>query len=86
MLVFLYGAQQILFLFIEPDFSEQVESIYQDFTSNEHQCVLDTEQTTIAAMLSYQKDDGIEKYPDPETIARISFYSAHRTSHDDIKF
>ena len=37
-------------------------------------------------MLSYPEDIGVETYPDPETIARISFYSAHRTSHDDIKF
>lgn len=82
----MYGAQQILYLFIEPDFNEQAESFYADFNTNEEGLQLDTEYTTIAASLFFTNDGSGTEYPDAETVARIGFYGAHRFNSTTIEF
>ena len=51
LLIFFYGGQQILFLFLSPDFSETVTTSYLDFNTNTKILSLDTEFTTVAAKL-----------------------------------
>ena len=82
----MYAAQQILFLFIEPDFNQQVESIYVDFNTNEHQEELNTESTTIAARLDFLPDPDHTVLPDPDTIARVNFFTANKVDGGETSF
>jgi len=60
--------------------------LYADFSTNEHKLQLDTELTTIAASLSLRPDGSGIEYPDADTVARIGFYAANRTSSTSIDF
>jgi len=81
LLVFIYGCQQLLFLFIAPDFSETIESTFADFNTNEYALSIDTEQTTLATKLTL-----FDSPIDVETLGRIQFYQAVRDDKDTINF
>ena len=51
LLLFFYAGQQIIFLLIQPDFTETVTTSYADFTTNEEMIELDTKHTTFAMKL-----------------------------------
>ena len=67
-IIFLYGSQQVMFIFMQPDYSQQTTTDYIDFTTNTEKLEMYTEYTTIALKLMHN-----EASPtlDPETLARI---------------
>ena len=49
LLIAIYGVQQVLFLWLKPDYSETVQTSFADFNTNTERIYLDTQYTTIAA-------------------------------------
>ena len=71
LLIFFYGGQQILFLFIQPDYSETMTTTYIDFNTNIEKISMDTEFTTVASRVYLFNSD--ESTMTPDEMVRISF-------------
>ena len=84
LLVGTYGLQQILFLWVKPEYSSTLSTTFADFNSNTERLNIDTEFTTIAAKLS--SHDVSASPIDPESIARIQFYWTERTDASNFSF
>lgn len=82
LLLFLYGGQQLLFLFLQPEFSEVVTRVYKDFTTNTDKLELDTENTTIALKMTLLNDVG-EVVVDIDTLTRVQFFATEKLSDHD---
>lgn len=89
LLLLLYATQQVLFLFLQPDYSEMVISSYADFTTNKERLQINTEYNTLAAQVFFAFDEtGKAITEDPETVARVQFFQTERTSaaESDLSF
>ena len=78
LLIVAYGLQQTIYLWIKPGYSEETTTTFADFASTSEKININTQQSTIAVQLLALRDDY-----DPETIARVQFYSTHRPSKED---
>ncbi len=67
LLMFFYGSQQLLFLFIKPQFSSSSSTTYVDFSTNSEHLVLNQKDTTIALKMTNMSGEDF----DIESIARI---------------
>lgn len=72
-LIFVYAAQQIIYIWLKPDYNEQVQKVFTDFTSNTDTLTFNTDQVTLAANMVV-----FDGSVDPETIARIQFFQTDR--------
>ena len=72
-LLIIYAGQQIVYLWLEPEFLDYQMISHTDYASNEDSLVISTNEDTLATVLSYVGDtEGV----DVSSIARIQFYSA----------
>ena len=76
-LIFIYGLQQLIYLFIKPDFDEQIESTFVDFNHKHARLAIDTNYTTLAAKLDLWDHD-VTAWE----VARIGFYRTRRNEND----
>ena len=51
LLILMYGCQQIIYLFISPNYTTSSETTYVDFSENTQQFVLNTQDNTIAVKI-----------------------------------
>lgn len=69
-LIFIYGLQQLIYLFIKPDYDEQIEATFVDFNHKHDWLEIDTNFTTIATKLDLWDQD-VTAWE----VARIGFYT-----------
>lgn len=71
LLIALYGIQQILGLFISPNYSTSSSTTYTDYAKNTEKLILNTLENTIAVRLVNHSDFEF----DIDSLVRIQFHS-----------